>query len=109
MALHCWSPYNLGTAHHYSSSSSTLGVDSVPEDPGVAPAMTDPSAALKLCVAENFSPPVPWSMLGLAFFKGLPTAASPGVSALSADVVVFILVDESSFLACGVEVKAALL
>jgi hypothetical protein len=44
------------------------------------PPTIEPKAALKLWVAENFSPPAPWSMLGLAFFSGLPTNASGGTS-----------------------------
>lgn len=44
------------------------------------PPTIEPRAALKLWVAENFSPPAPWSMLGLAFLSGLPTNASGGTS-----------------------------
>lgn len=47
----------------------------------VLPDMADPSAALRLCVAENLFMGFPKSTLGRALFKGLPTAASAGVSA----------------------------
>lgn len=42
-----------------------------------------PRAALKLCVAENLSPSLPWSTLGRAFLSGLPTIAAARESKLA--------------------------
>lgn len=56
------------------------------------------SAALKLWLAMYFSPPaLVWSMLGRAFFSGLPTIPSAGVSA---DTL-------SPIAACGCSVEGA--
>lgn len=49
------------------------------------PVMAEPRAALRLCVVENLSGAFPWSMLGLAFFKGLPTIVSDTVLSAACD------------------------
>ena len=71
-----------------SSSSSTLtllsvagAVEDVVGAEGVSEPMTEPRAALRLCVAASFSLLLPWSTLGRAFFRGLPTRASGATSA----------------------------
>lgn len=58
-----------------SSSSSTVGFFSGEPDLGDPVNPVDraaPSAALRFCVDENFSPKPLWSMLALCFLSGLP-------------------------------------
>lgn len=45
--------------------------------------MTEPRAALRLCVLEYLSLAVPWSTLARAFFKGLPTIASAEILSIA--------------------------
>lgn len=72
-------------AFYNSSSSSILGflslvLGGVPVVGGVLD-RTESRAALMLWVAAYLSGLADWSMLGLCFFRGLPTRASSGTSA----------------------------
>lgn len=77
-------------------------------DAFVLPDIADPSAALRLCVAENLFIGFPKSTLGRALFKGLPTAASAGVSprGLGAAGVASVSLTDAPVTHCGVAVTS---